>query len=113
MSQRVINQIKEQTGESPVDTHYSLNDIKRVVFRSDADYEAIAEAAASVDAETGSRILIWGCGLSDEGHPVVGIQLFETVDPSDIDTSVIDDGDYGVTSSGVASTQTYTSGPGE
>jgi hypothetical protein len=84
-----------------------------VTFPSDADYEAIIEAAASVDAEIGSEVLVWGYGRSDEGNPIVGIQRFETVDPSEVDTSVIDRGDYGGTSNGVASTQTYTNHPGE
>lgn len=113
MSQRVINRIEDQTGESPIDTGYSFNDIKRLVFPSDADYEAIAEAAASVDAAIGSEMLVWGYGVSDEGHPIVGIQTFETVDPSDVDTSAIDRGDYGVTANGVATTETYTTRPGK
>lgn len=113
MSQRVINRIEDQTGESPIDTGYSFNDIKRLVFPSDADYEAIAEAAALVDAAIGSEMLVWGYGVSDEGHPIVGIQTFETVYPSDVDTSAIDRGDYGVTANGVASTEAYTTRPGE
>lgn len=113
MSQRIINQIKTQTGESPIDTNYSLGDIKRVVFRSDANYETIAEAAASIDSETGSEVLVWGYGLSDEGHPIVGIQTFETVDPSDVDTGVIVRGDSRGTSDGFSDKQTYTNRPGD
>jgi hypothetical protein len=113
MSQRAVNRIEERTGVSAVSKKYILNDIKRVAFESDADYEAIAEAAASVDADIGSKVLVWICGISDEDHPIVAIQWFETVDPSEVDTSGIDRGDYGGNSNGIAGKQTYTTRPNE
>ena len=87
MSQRVINELREKTGCSPVETRYALGDIKQVLFDSNTEYGCIATAAAEIDDGIGSGTLVWACGMSPAGQPIVGIQIVEPVDPDDIDST--------------------------
>lgn len=85
MGHAVITRIAEQAGATPVATNHLFGEIRQISFAADTEYEAIAAAAAAVDAETSNDIRVWGCGVSIDGCPRVAIQRFESTDPSDAD----------------------------
>ncbi|ERH06505.1 MAG: hypothetical protein J07HN4v3_02123 [Halonotius sp. J07HN4] len=85
MSHSVISRIAARTGATPVDKTHTLGDIRQVSFDVDTEYEAICKAAAKIDAETDTDVMVWGCGVSIDGCPRVAIQRFESTDPSDAD----------------------------
>ena len=85
MTHSVISRIAARTGATPVDKTHTLGDIRQASFAADTEYEAIVEAAAKIDAETDTDVMVWGCGLSIDGCPRVAIQRFESTDPSDVD----------------------------
>jgi len=106
MRSSVINKIIQATGAEEVGKEFVYNDIKRIRFDSDTDYSSIVEAAAEVNSDIGDRLVVWGCGMSDDGHPQIAIQRFESVDPDDVDS--IDTFDSTPSSSGrAASKQTF------
>lgn len=84
MSSSIINKITEATGAKQISKEFVYNDIKRVCFDSDTEYSSIAEAAAEVNNNVDDRLVVWGCGVSEEGCPQVAIQRFESVDPNDV-----------------------------
>ena len=84
MSSSVINKITQTTDAEKVSQEYVYNDIKRIRFGSDTDYSSIAKAAAEINDEVGDQLVVWGCGVSDEGYPQVAIQRFESIDPDDV-----------------------------
>lgn len=113
MSHSVISRIAEQTGATPVDKTHTLGDIRLVSFDADTEYEAIVEAAARIDAETDTDVMVWGCGVSIDGHPRVGIQRFESTDPSDTDGYESNREHSFLRSQGMAERGSVTARPGE
>jgi len=85
MSSSIINKIIQATGAEEVGKEFVYNDIKQIRFDSDTDYSLIAEAAAEVNNDVDDRLVVWGCGMSDDGHPQIAIQRFESIDPDDVD----------------------------
>lgn len=81
MSSRISKKLTQATGAEAIDKRFVYNDIKRIRFDSDADYSSIATAAAALNDEVGDRLVVWGCGISADGHPQVAIQRFESIDP--------------------------------
>jgi len=112
MGQSVISRIAEQTGATPVTTDHILGDIRQVSFDADTEYEAIVAAAARIDAETDTDVMVWGCGLSIDGCPRVAIQRFESTDPSDTDTGDRDREYTMLSSQGTAERGSVTARPG-
>jgi hypothetical protein len=100
MSIGITDKITKATGAEQVSKEFVYNDIKRVCFDADADYTSIAEAAAEINDEVTDRVVVWGCGVSEDGYPQVAIQRFESIDPEDIDS--IDTFDSNSRSSGGA-----------
>lgn len=84
MASSISDKITEITGAEYISKQFVYNDIKRVRFEADAEYSAIVDAAAAINAEISDRLVVWGCGISDDGCPQVAIQRFEAVDPSDV-----------------------------
>lgn len=103
MGSGIINKITKATGAEHISKEFIYNDIKRVCFDVDADYVSIVEAAAEINEEVADRVVIWGCGVSEEGHPQVAIQRFESIDPDDV--AGIDTFDSNSDSSGGAAVQ--------
>lgn len=84
MGSDIINKITEATGAKQISKEFIYSDIKRVRFDSDADYSSIAEAAAEINDEVSDYLVVWGCGVSQEGCPQVAIQRFESIDADDV-----------------------------
>jgi len=85
MSSSVINEIIQATDAEKISKEFVYDDIKRIQFDLDTEYSSIAKAAAEINDDVGDRLVVWGCGLSDDGHPQVAIQRFESIDPDDVD----------------------------
>lgn len=100
MSSSVISKITQATGAEEISKEFVYDDIKRIQFDLDTDYLSIAKAAAEINDDVGDRLVVWGCGMSDDGHPQVAIQRFESIDPDDVDS--IDTFDSSPRSSGGA-----------
>jgi hypothetical protein len=86
MSSNIINRITKITDAEQIGKEFVYNDVKQVRFDSDANYASIAEAAAEINDEVSDRLVVWGCGVSDDGCPQVAIQRFESIDPDDVDS---------------------------
>lgn len=84
MNSGISTKISQATGAEEIGKEFVYNDIKRIRFDSDTDYSSIAKAAAEINDEVGDRLVVWGCGVSDDGHPQVAIQRFESIDPDDV-----------------------------
>jgi len=100
MSIGITDKITKATGAEQVSKEFVYNDIKRVCFDADTDYTSIVEATAEINDEIADRVVVWGCGVSEDGYPRVAIQRFESIDPDDIDG--IDTFDSNSSSSGGA-----------
>ena len=86
MGVRIVDKITKATGAEQVSKEFVYNDIKLVCFDSNTDYTSIVEAAAEINDEVVDSVVVWGCGVSEEGCPRVAIQRFESIDPDDIDS---------------------------
>lgn len=92
MSQSVVKRLAERVGTEPVGETFTIGEIRQIRFDTEVDYETVAEAAATVDAETSDDVVIWGCGVTSGGQPQVAMQRIKDVDPADVDASSIERG---------------------
>lgn len=113
MNHSVLSRVAARTGATPVDKTHTLGDIRLVSFDADTEYDAIVAAAAKIDAETDTDVMVWGCGLSIDGCPRIAIQRFESIDPSEGDRYERDREHSILRSRGTAERGLVTARPGE